>query len=98
GADTTTGSIASRSRGQPVPVAVQPFVQELNPPGPLARSIGVRILVVEDDADGADALASLLRDLGREVEVALGATAALAIGRQRVPNLAFVSLKVHDWT
>lgn len=39
----------------------------------------MRILVIDDDVDGADALAALLTQSGHDVEVAYGGTQALAL-------------------
>src|ERR1700683_3375187 len=52
----------------------------------------LRVLVVEDDRDGADALGLLVEELGNQVHVTYGGTKALEIATAFRPNLMFVDL------
>ncbi len=63
-----------------------------------AASTGVpqRVLVVEDDADAADALAVLLRGWGHDVEVARDAEGALVAARTRRPDAVLLDLHLGD--
>jgi CheY-like chemotaxis protein len=54
----------------------------------------MRILVVDDDVDGADALAALLRQSGHEVEVAHDGTQALGLSPAFAPDAAIVDLEM----
>ncbi len=51
-----------------------------------------RILVVDDNADAAQSLATLLRLRGHEVQVALGGREALAAARSSPPELVFLDI------
>jgi CheY-like chemotaxis protein len=51
-----------------------------------------RVLVVDDNADIADAFATLLRALGHEVTVAYNGEAGLAMAREHRPEVAFLDL------
>jgi CheY-like chemotaxis protein len=55
-----------------------------------------RILIVDDDCDVADALSSLLRSLGHEVEVAYDAQSALSTARSAQPQIAILDLAMPD--
>jgi DNA-binding response OmpR family regulator len=52
----------------------------------------VRILVIDDDVDGADALAVLLTQSGHDVEVAYGGTQALGLSVALAAEAAIVDL------
>jgi CheY-like chemotaxis protein/uncharacterized protein YbcI len=56
----------------------------------------LRVLVVDDNRDGADALGSLLEDLGSEVHVAYGGTQALDVAKTLRPDLMLVDLVMPD--
>ena len=58
---------------------------------PVARCSG-RILVVDDNADAAETLALLLREVGYEVQTASDAAAALATLDRFVPDLAMLDI------
>jgi CheY-like chemotaxis protein len=51
-----------------------------------------RILVVDDNADAAQSLATLLKLRGHEVQVALGGREALAAARAAPPELVFLDI------
>ncbi len=55
-----------------------------------------RILIVDDNADAAESLAMLLRDMGHGVEVALSGDAALAAVRSLRPDIIFLDLVLGD--
>jgi CheY-like chemotaxis protein len=59
-------------------------------------NVGVprRVLVVEDDADAADALAILLRCWGHDVQVARNGRVALAAARARPPDTVLLDLNL----
>jgi CheY-like chemotaxis protein len=51
-----------------------------------------RILIVDDNEDGAEMLAMALDSRGHDTRVALDATAALEIAAEFLPNLAFLDI------
>ena len=53
---------------------------------------GRRVLVVDDNVDGAESLGLLLRAMGHEVQVVHDGAAALAAAKERVPEVAFVDI------
>ncbi|MEC4720054.1 ATP-binding protein [Noviherbaspirillum sp. CPCC 100848] len=55
-----------------------------------------RILVVDDNVDAAEMLASLLRLQGHEVSIAHDARAALALLGKSVPDIAFLDIGLPD--
>lgn len=55
-----------------------------------------KILVVDDELDTAQSLAILFRAMGKEVEFAVNALAALEIARRFVPDMVFVDLRLPD--
>ena len=68
--------------GTPVSVA--------EPPGVAANAVQLRILVADDNADGADTLSLVLREKGHEVHVAYGGEDAVRMGTSIVPDLVFL--------
>jgi len=52
----------------------------------------LRVLVVDDDRDGADALGLLVEELGNQVHVTYGGTNALEVATAFCPDLMFVDL------
>jgi CheY-like chemotaxis protein/uncharacterized protein YbcI len=64
------------------------------PPDPPARPI--RVLCVDDNRDGADALGLLLEELGCQVHVTYGGTTALKVATVFRPDLMFVDLVMPD--
>jgi CheY-like chemotaxis protein len=56
------------------------------------RARALKILVVDDNRDGAESLAALLQLSGHEVRLAYDGEKALAIAREFVPDVAFIDL------
>src|SRR5450432_2776557 len=56
----------------------------------------LRVLVVDDNRDGADALGLLVEELGNQVHVTYGGTKALEIAVAFRPNLMLVDLVMPD--
>jgi signal transduction histidine kinase/CheY-like chemotaxis protein len=61
-------------------------------PTPAPRPSALRILLVEDNADSADALAHLLRRRGHETHVARDGLAGLAEARAREPDVVLLDI------
>jgi CheY-like chemotaxis protein len=57
-----------------------------------------KILLVDDDADSAEALAMLLRLDGHEVQTAFSGTAALAVAESFTPQVAFIDIGMPGMT
>jgi CheY-like chemotaxis protein len=49
-------------------------------------------LIVEDNADAADALCALLEECGHEISVAYDPQTAVALARDRLPHVALIDL------
>ena len=62
------------------------------PGGDLPQASGLRVLVVEDDADSAVGLADFLEALGHEVEVTANGPAALAAAQNRQPDVVLLDI------
>ena len=62
------------------------------PGGDAPDSSGLRVLVVEDDADSAVSLARFLRGIGHEVEVAPIGTTAVDAAQARRPDVVLLDL------
>jgi signal transduction histidine kinase len=60
------------------------------------RLVGVRVLLVEDDADGREVIATLLRHQGAQVETASSARAALAALDVAVPDVLLSDIGMPD--
>src|ERR1700733_8549511 len=60
------------------------------------REKTLRVLVVDDNRDGADALGLLLEQLGNQVHVTYGGTQALDIAIAFRPDLMLVDLVMPD--
>jgi CheY-like chemotaxis protein len=56
----------------------------------------MRVLIVDDHPDTADALQMLLQSAGHNVRVAYDGTQALAIAAELVPELAFIDIQLPD--
>jgi CheY-like chemotaxis protein len=56
----------------------------------------LRVLVVDDDRDGADALGLLIEELGNQVHVTYGGTQALKVAAVFQPNLMLIDLAMPD--
>jgi two-component system, OmpR family, response regulator len=63
-----------------------------HPGGEDHQPLGLRVLVVEDDADGALSLAQFLRGLGHEVEVAPDGQAAVEAAQARPPDVVLLDI------
>lgn len=55
-----------------------------------------RILVVEDNRDAAELFRRVLSHLGNECRVAHNGAAALEVGREFLPDIAFVDITLPD--
>ena len=56
----------------------------------------LRVLVVDDNRDGADALGLLVEELGNQVHVTYGGTKALEVATTFRPDLILVDLSMPD--
>ena len=61
-----------------------------------APVIPARILVVDDELDTAQSLAILFRAMGKQVEFAVNAKAALDIAQRLEPEMVFVDIGLPD--
>lgn len=57
-----------------------------------------RVLVVDDDLDGARMLAALVRTLGHEVDYAINGYAAISLAEKLKPEVVFLDLALPDLT
>jgi PAS domain S-box-containing protein len=80
-----------------------PLVQNLKPVGRPAKGgedvdkgASHRILVVDDNRDGASTLAVILRKSGHHVEIAFSGEQALAVGATFHPDLVFMDIGMPD--
>ena len=60
------------------------------------RSGALRVLVVDDNRDAADSMASLLRAMGHDVRVAYGGVDGLAQAGTFVPQIALLDIGMPD--
>jgi signal transduction histidine kinase/CheY-like chemotaxis protein len=79
----------------PVVADEQPCVSDAASELPGSKS-AVRILVVDDNRDGANSLATLLRVLGNQVSVARDGTSALKMAEQDRPALILLDIGLPD--
>jgi CheY-like chemotaxis protein/two-component sensor histidine kinase len=63
-------------------------------PAGLAGPVRRRVLVVDDNVDAALTLQALLQELGHQVDVAHEASAALALARERRPEVVLLDLSM----
>src|SRR3984893_7642154 len=56
----------------------------------------IRVLVVDDNRDGADALGLLVEELGNQVHVTYGGTKALEVAAAFRPDLMLIDLLMPD--
>jgi two-component system, chemotaxis family, CheB/CheR fusion protein len=63
-------------------------------PPAVPRPRSFRVLVVDDQADIADAFGAILRALGQHVEVAYDGETALEIARKHMPQVVFLDLSM----
>jgi PAS domain S-box-containing protein len=99
------GSIEARSAGLgrgsdfvvrlplPIPAATQSLAASAPPELPARRR---RVLVADDNRDGAETLGLLLELAGHEVRIAHGGQAALAATRQLPPEIAIIDIGMPD--
>lgn len=57
-----------------------------------------RVLVVDDDLDGARMLAALIRTMGHEVDYAINGYAAITLAQKLKPEVVFLDLALPDLT
>jgi PAS domain S-box-containing protein len=96
------GSIEARSEGLGkgsefivrLPSVTQRLTERarLGKPGPAPSASGHRLMVVDDNSDAADSLATLLRLQGHEVQVAYDGASALELAKSCCPSLVFLDL------
>ena len=67
-----------------------------NPDLPRAAVAGRRLLLVEDHEDGREALATLLRRMGHEVQQAATGAAGIEAAARRPPDVALVDIGLPD--
>ncbi|WP_235922889.1 hybrid sensor histidine kinase/response regulator [Rugamonas aquatica] len=77
-----------------LPMCAQPCAQTA--PMSTADGNGLRVLLVDDNADAAVAGAALLEALGHTAQVAHNAAEALAAVRQRLPEVAILDIGLPD--
>jgi CheY-like chemotaxis protein len=72
----------------------------MNAAKPAASSGAVkpRVLVVDDDLDGARMLAALVRTLGHEVDYAINGYGAISLAQKLKPEVVFLDLALPDLT
>lgn len=56
----------------------------------------MRVLIVDDHPDIADALQMLLQSAGHDVRVAYNGTDAIAVAAELVPEMAFIDIQLPD--
>ncbi len=67
-------------------------VEELLRPGAVRSNAGLRVLVVDDNADAADSLAEIAASLGHVVEVALDGPTAVEKARSNRPDIVLCDI------
>jgi signal transduction histidine kinase len=75
------------------PVALRTPVPDM-PPGPAPSLKGVRVLVVDDDLDGREIVATILERSGAEVRVAGSAGEAIAIVERDMPDVLLADIEM----
>jgi signal transduction histidine kinase/ActR/RegA family two-component response regulator len=92
------GTLAARSegpeRGSTFSLRLPLAQAEVTPPAAVVAAVprGRRVLVVDDNRDAADLLASLLKESGYEVTVAYDGPEAVAAAARAVPDVALLDL------
>ncbi|OEZ57926.1 ATP-binding protein [Duganella sp. HH105] len=100
--DLHGGTVHARSGGADagsqfevvLPLCAPPRPQTAAPAAPDGN--GLRVLLVDDNADAASAGAALLEALGHTVQIAHNAAEALATARQRLPEVAILDIGLPD--
>lgn len=104
------GRVSAESPGPGLGSTFRVFIPSIGPPitvtsrdsasGPPVSSVcaleGLRVLLVDDDKDGRDATALLLRDHGAQVDTADSARAALASLDRAVPDVLLSDIGMPD--
>jgi len=73
-----------------------PPVRAAPAPSEVGRGESLRLLIVEDNADGARMLADLLETIGYRVEVAYDAAGALRLARRLTPDVILCDIGLPD--
>lgn len=76
------------------PAALTPSEQRKQPMPTTNKNL--RVLVVDDNRDGADALGLLLEELGNQVHVTFGGTPALSVATEFRPDVMLIDLVMPD--
>jgi len=79
------------------PVSAAPIAAAISPPASLPP-VGLRILVADDNVDGAEALAAVLEDMGNEVRVVHDGAAAFEVATTFRPDVAFLDVGMPKMT
>jgi CheY-like chemotaxis protein len=79
----------------PLHIHTAPSVAERDP-GPLMRPASLRVLVIDDNVDGAEALCAVLSSMGCETAIAFGGAQGLAAAAAFDPDLALIDLEMPD--
>lgn len=80
----------------PIEASVRAAAVRLEPPPPAKRTLGVRVLVVEDNADGLQSLVELLGIAGHEVRGAPDGRTAIALAADFSPQLVLLDIGLPD--
>ncbi|MQA19720.1 hybrid sensor histidine kinase/response regulator [Rugamonas rivuli] len=100
--DLHGGAVHARSSGADAGSQFEVVLPLCEPPRPQTAAVaaadgnGLRVLLVDDNADAAIAGAALLETLGHTVQVAHNAAEALAAVRQRLPEVAILDIGLPD--
>jgi CheY-like chemotaxis protein len=94
------GTIEARNRSEGgaefvmrLPLASRESESEIvAPPAPTARLQATRVLVVDDNRDAGDSLATILAHLGAEVWIALGGAEAIDLFAQHQPDVVLLDI------
>ena len=78
-----------------LPLASTPLITEIGPEHtPCSMATSRRVVVVDDNKDGAEGLAMLLRDCGADVRTAYGGLDGLSAIPNVRPDIAFINLSM----
>lgn len=75
-----------------LPGVVRPTPQDPQQDAPVKGASSTRLLIVDDNVDGADALAWLRRSQGHSVAVAYDGRSGITLARKFLPELAIIDL------
>jgi len=79
-----------------LPLGQAPAGQADAPAAPVAQAGGLRVLVVDDNTDGAQTLGALLEALGHQPVTAFNGNDAVRLAREQAFDLAFLDLGLPD--